>query len=488
MPSPSSKFIIKSYDNIGGNFVDSDYIFHYEGNKPAMLEGALQRIFSSQSNFFNAKPLTALTNTTPGGVVEIDTEIFRWVLQGAEYKQATSIENLEINNPAPGLNGTTFRIKLDLDFYRNPDVLFSEDNDFPIAIVDGPIADGAGSIYVCKLQTDNPEAYLPPYLLDAGRKFNKVWTSVQSEFNERYGTIQLPSSFQLESQLGFFAQGYTVTDKALRNSSKLGIKFLYTDSSGKSSQVEKFIPTVDAIHKDTFYKSMEVQAMYGKKSTKKGDSDYWIKTGPGVREQLKDSWVMHRSGPITTEMFMEYFLDIFVSRVDEGNRDAHLMTGTVGAIDFHKAVAKEASSFLTMDTLFTRVNSENPRFLTFGAEYTEYQGPQSIKLKLIKNPMYDSMEFCKTVSPMYPSLPSDSGRYTILDLGATQGSPNLVQVKEKNTFSFGYVPGTVTPNGAIQGGMGASRKAGYDVWMQGSFGIVVKDVTRCGEIIPLLEY
>lgn len=31
--------------------------------------------------------------------------------------------------------------------------------------------------------------------------------------------------------------------------------------------------------------------MYGKKSTQKGDSDYWKKTGAGVREQLKDSWV-----------------------------------------------------------------------------------------------------------------------------------------------------------------------------------------------------
>lgn len=41
------------------------------------------------------------------------------------------------------------------------------------------------------------------------------------------------------------------------------------------------------MHEELF-KGMEVAMMYGKKSTKPSTDGYWIKTGSGLREQLKD--------------------------------------------------------------------------------------------------------------------------------------------------------------------------------------------------------
>jgi hypothetical protein len=39
---------------------------------------------------------------------------------------------------------------------------------------------------------------------------------------------------------------------------------------------------------------------------------------------------------------------------------------------FHDMLAAESASFLTVDTHFTQKLSENPRHLSFGAQFTHY--------------------------------------------------------------------------------------------------------------------
>lgn len=183
MATTRSQFIIKHYDGFGGNFVDSKYLgASYETGKPYMFENTLQRVFSSGNRFFTGKPLLGMTGAKPYGTKEIDTEIYRWKLQGAEEQCAVVLENVESGNTVPGINGTNFKIKLNLDYYSNPDVLMGEDNDYPLEIVDGPFVDGAGFVYVVRLQGDDPSIFFPTYLLEPGREFSKVWTSVSSEY------------------------------------------------------------------------------------------------------------------------------------------------------------------------------------------------------------------------------------------------------------------------------------------------------------------
>ena len=184
MPTPQSSLIIKRYDGFGGNFLDSQYLGHaFDSGKPYVFENSMMKIFSSQSRFTHSKPfLNMLADTKTAGNKEIDSEIYRWSLMGAEERFAYVVENVETAT-APGLNNTTFRIKLDIDYYHAPDVLFSDDNEIPLAIVDGPIADGTGFIYTVKVQSDNPTLFLDPKYLTAGARFNKVWTSVASEFD-----------------------------------------------------------------------------------------------------------------------------------------------------------------------------------------------------------------------------------------------------------------------------------------------------------------
>lgn len=65
---------------------------------------------------------------------------------------------------------------------------------------------------------------------------------------------------------------------------------------------------------------MEWALVYGEKSTLKGPDGYWQKTGPGVRQQLKDSWIQYLNGPITVNLLQDFLLNIFFGRTDEANR------------------------------------------------------------------------------------------------------------------------------------------------------------------------
>jgi len=214
MATTGSQFVIKRLDGFGGNFIDSQYLgAAYETGKPHVFENTLTKIFSSTSRFFTGKLLVGMTGGKQFGTKEIDTEVYRWHLQGAEKKSARSLGLLDAANTLPGLNNTTFRIWLDLNYFVKPDVLIPEDNEYALEIVDGPTSYGGGYVYTVRIQGDSPEVYINPDLLEGGREFDKGWTSVQSEYNSEFGTQQYPNSFMLESQVGAFAQRFTVKYK-----------------------------------------------------------------------------------------------------------------------------------------------------------------------------------------------------------------------------------------------------------------------------------
>ena len=491
MATPQSSLIIKRYDAFGGNFIDSDYLAaSYESGKPTYLPGMMMQTYSSQSRFMNLKPLLNLVGVSSNGGKEIESEIVRWYLRGAEDRDARSIEAVDTGNTTPGLNGTTFRIKLDLDYFHFPDILTPEDNDFPIQVVEGPIPDGTGYIYVCKLVTDNPQLFVDPTLLQAGRAFTKVSTAVPSEYNQWFGTQQYPNVFLLEAQLGSFGQSLHITDKAWRDGGRLGITFQHTNAAGSTSEVNKFIPYAENVMVDEFYKTIEWASVYGKKSTMAGPDKYWIKTGHGLREQLRDGWTQQFTGALSVTLLQDYLMSVFFGRADETNRDVKVMTGTLGSILFHNALAAVANGFLTVDTHYVRdiKSPTSTPWLAYGAEFRRYTGPSGISVDLMLNPMYDSMQYCKQFHPQYPDMPIDSARMTFLDFGGMGVDKNIELLKVKDSFYYGYKPGMLSPSGPIKNnGMFGELKAGYDVAIQGSFGIVMRDVTRGGELIMSVE-
>lgn len=237
----------------------------------------------------------------------------------------------------------------------------------------------------------------------------------------------------------------TITDKAMRTDGRFEVKFGYTDpKTGKMSMVSRFLPVAEAIMHNELYTSMEAQAVYGVRQTRPGNDAYWKKTGPGVREILRDSWIEYINGPLTVTRLKDYLLNIFFSRVDEQNRNTVAVTGTLGSLQFHEMLAAEAASLFTLDTHFISEVQKNPKQLAYGAQFTTYQGPEGMRVTLMKNPMYDSRKYDKRMHPQYNEFPVDSARMTFMDFGTHEGSQNIVQLTVKDTYRYGYTQGRLT--------------------------------------------
>lgn len=202
-----------------------------------------------------------------------------------------------------------------------------------------------------------------------------------------------------------------------------------------------------------------------------------------MRQILRDGHIEYYSGALTEQRLVDYLMDIFWSRVDEGDRKVTVMTGTGGSIMFHDMLAASSRAFLTVDNNFISKVSENPRHLSYGAQFTHYQGPEGIEVTLIKNPLYDSTRYCKRMHPDYPGRPIDSWRMTFLDFGMSEGMDNIQFLKVKDTFRYGYRPGTVGPMGPVKGGAVNSLEASCTWFTEGTAGIWMKDPTRGGELI-----
>jgi hypothetical protein len=489
-----SQLIVKKYEGFGGNFIDSQYMGQsYEMGKPHMIQRPLQMVFTAKNDIFERKPLMAMM-AKMGGTKEIDTEIYGWNLQGADTKFARIVEVLDPTNLTPGLNNTTFRIKLDVDFYASPEVLLGATPDYPLMIIDGPVQDGVGYVYTVRIQSDNPALSYPVQYLQVGAEISKGWTTVSSEYNFERGGSQYPGAFKLQSQISAFGQEYTVTDKAMREQGRLGIDFQYEDINGKKTSISRFMPMVEAKLYDELYKSIEAQLTYGTKSTIAETANKYVKrTGPGLRQQLSDGWIEYYSGALTTKRFQDYLMSIHHTRTNEGDRDTIGMTGTLGGFLFHQMLQGEARSFFTLDTNYVQkiANSSgsSTQALSFGAEFKEYHGPQGITVKLTKNSNYDSRNFCRIAHPTNPMFPIDSMRITFMDFGKTEGESNIQMLKIKDFYKDAIVLGMHGPNGPIKGGQPVSLAiSGYSKHVDDSAGIVVYDASRCGELIFDTEY
>lgn len=490
MATPYSSFVIKRNESFGGSFVDSVHLGHaYETGKPYVFENQITKIFSSESDLFAAKLLVNMTGDKMGGVKEIDNEVYRWFLQGAEEKLARVVETLDDSNTTPGLNLTPFKVKLDLNYFHSPDVLMGSDPEYPVAVVEGPIPDGNGYIYTLKLQGDNYSTFFPVADLEPGKEFSKVWTSTVSELNSEYGTQQYPNSFQLEHQVGAFAQKVTITDKAWRDEGKIDIKFLYT-VDGKTKTADRFLPMAEAYMWDNLYKGMEAQMIYGKKQTQPGSNGYWKKTGAGLRQQMKDSWLHFFTGSLSISELKDFLLDIYAPRKDEGMRKTVGMTGTVGSQMFHDALVAISNGYLTLDTHFINkiASPVDTPHLAYGAQYTRYNGPHGITVDLMVNRMYDSRDYCKRMHPQYPNFPIDSARIDFLDFGSSKGESNIQMLKVKDTYKYGHVDGTWTPTGPVKGGSANSLIDGYTLFTAGTMGLKITDITKLGAFVYDVEF
>ena len=116
--------------------------------------------------------------------------------------------------------------------------------------------------------------------------------------------------------------------------------------------------------------------MYGEKTTRVSDDGYWIKQGSGLREQMKDGWTVYYNGSLSVTMLSDYLMNIFFARNNEEDRSVEALTGTYGGAMFHKLLANEVRSLLTVDSYHIQKigGGSGTQNLSYGSRFTKYNG------------------------------------------------------------------------------------------------------------------
>lgn len=499
---------LQEYQGFGGKHFDSVHLsrfFNYDS--PHDFGVMVSQIFTA-SNKFGYKAITDMTEAS-GNVYEISGSMYRWSLFGDDYRFLRVIENLETSNSRPGINGQEFKVGLSEGWYEEPTVLMPENNDYMLEIVGKPINRGNYWEYTVRLLESDPNRWLPVEELYEGREWRAVSSSVATENNQIFAPTQMGSQVDLQSQIGAYAREFSLSDRVIReqinatktnaqinrdNSVMGGYAFkLFDSKTGKPLDKTGFMTFMEAKLMNEIEMDCEVMMYFGKASTRKDYTGRYIKrTGPGFRELVKDGHEWIHNGSITLEQLENYFMSIFLTRVDEGNREITVSTGTLGHRIFDQLISEEVSGFLTLDRYYVQPmeGGTGKNDLQYGYQFKRFVAKNGVVVNLQSNPLLDDRFYCPRRYPNNNIYSVDSARMDIMDFGASSasmapGSSNMAMIKEAGVDSYYVVGGVVDPRKGVvtDGSFQQNGQKSVFFRREKSGSLNVWDTSRIGSII-----
>ena len=173
--------------------------------KPEVFEGKMNQLFSAQ-NYYSDNPLSSIAWTS-GAEKMISTNEWEWKLRGATTRPLIVVENVEVTaNTTPGVGRTTFKIKLDENWFVAGDVISpgQAGHKYQCRIMEEPQRHGVnGWVYTVRLVTDDFKAFLPVSLLKPGQQWTKLYSTYEKGYKQDGSTLYL-APLPLSTSLGRF--------------------------------------------------------------------------------------------------------------------------------------------------------------------------------------------------------------------------------------------------------------------------------------------
>ena len=120
----------------------------------------------------------------------------------------------------------------------------------------------------------------------------------------------------------------------------------------------------------------------------------------------------------------------------------------------------------------------------YGGQYLEYMGPNGVKFSIEVDSMYDDRERNKILHP--DGGVAESYRYDIMDIGTTNGEPNIQKMYVKGEENiWGYMTGMrdpFSPEGKMT--VMSHKTDGYYITRACTVGAAVYDPSRTKSLIP----
>jgi hypothetical protein len=475
-------------------------------------------------------PLYQMSSFGGKNVISVDNARgeYKWqipVTQDLPY----IVEDIESANATKGIDGQSFKIKLNKRSFGNGDIItYDKYNGVEMYITaDDIIPAGDGFIYTVQLVNNDNAKYLDNKYLKVGTKvFRKG--SARGEYGERFSDIgnvsagfrefynyvggaeahvhySISSRADLMMKGGMKADGTVPVVEMWRNfdknsdpsitnledmASKMGKD--YVKKAYQSGQLTRsFLTTLEAAHLTKIANDIETYLMWGQGGKVKQDGPDDIRLSVGLWKQLDNSFKrIYNKGTFNLDLFKSEIFNFFNGKVEfqgpDPKRQLVVQTGLGGMKLINEAIKKEAiNSGLVINASEVGAITGKGMDLNFGFAYTQYVIPFLANVKFVLNPAFDNIHTNDIENPIIDGFPLSSYNFIIFDItDNTNDNIYLLKLSWDNQLKWFYQNGTMDYMGRTQGFQSSGNFNGYRVFMTQTMpAIWVKDPTKVLKIV-----
>jgi len=475
-------------------------------------------------------PLYQMSSFGGKNVISVDNARgeYKWqvpVAQDLPY----IVEDIESANATKGIDGQTFKIKLNKRSFGNGDIItYDKYNGVEMYITaDDVIPAGDGFIYTVQLVNNDNAKYLDNKYLKIGTKvFRKG--SARGEYGERFSDIgnvsagfrefynyvggaeahvhySISSRADLMLKGGMKADGTVPVIEMWRNfdksidpsitnletmAEKMGKD--YVKKAYQSGQLSRtFLTTLEAAHLSKIANDIETYLMWGQGGKVKQDGPDDIRLSVGLLKQLDNSYKrIYNKGSFNLDLFKSEIFNFFNGKVEfqgpDPKRQLVVQTGMGGMKLVNEAIKKEAvNSGLVINASEVGAITGKGMDLNFGFAYTQYVIPFLANVKFVLNPAFDNIHTNDIENPIIDGFPLSSYNFIIFDITEnTNDNIYLLKLSWDNQLKWFYQNGTMDYMGRTQGFQSSGNFNGYRVFMTQTMPAVwVKDPTKVLKIV-----
>jgi len=441
------------------------------------------------------------------------------------------IEDIEPNNQNKGIDGTTFKIKINRREFGHGDIItYDKYNGCEMYITaDDILPMGDGFIYTVQLVNNDNYKFLDNKYLSNGTKIFRKG-SARGEYGERFSDIMTRSGFRefynfvggaeahvhysvssradLMVKGGLNADGTVPVTEIWRNFDKqmdpsitkiedmvsvMGKDYVKKAVS-KCTLTRTFLTTMESAHLTKIATDIETYLMWGHGGRIKQDGPDDMRLSVGLWKQLDNSFKrVYNKNNFSLELFRGELYNFYAGRVEfqgpDPKRQLIVQTGMGGMRMVNEAIKREAvNSGLVIqaaDNNGIGAITGKGMDLNYGFAFTSYVIPFLANVKFVLNPAFDNLHTNDIENPIIDGNPLSSYSFVIFDITDT-GNDNIFMLKLSwdNQLKWWYQNGTMDYMGRTQGFQSSGQFNGYRVMMTQTMpAIWVKDPTKVLKIV-----
>jgi hypothetical protein len=474
-------------------------------------------------------PLYQMANFGGKNVIMVDNARgeYKWqtpVSQDLPY----IIEDIEPANEYKGVDGTSFRIKMNKREFGHGDIItYDKYNGVELYITDEDILPtGDGFVYTATLVNNANARFIENRFLASGTKFFRKG-SARGEYGERFSDITTGAGFRefynfvgnaeahvhysissradLMLKGGMNADGTVPVTEIWRNFDRTMdpsinsledmVKVMGKDKVKKAFDngdlSRTFLTQMESAHLTKIAKDIETYLMWGHGGRVRQDGPDDVRLSVGLWKQLDNSFKrIYNKNNFTLDLFRGEIYNFFNGKVEfEGpdpKRQLIVQTGMAGMRLVNEAIKTEAiASGLVIQAADIGAITGKGMDLNFGFAYTSYVIPFLANVKFVLNPAFDNVHTNDIENPIIDGYPLSSYSFIIFDItDNTNDNIYLLKRSWDHQLKWWYQNGTMDYMGRSQGFQSSGQFNGYRVMMTQTYpAIWVKDPSKVLKIV-----